>query len=76
MRGRIAAFEVLEMEADIERLILSGEVSEEVLQKKARENGFLTMKEDAIVKSAQGIIPFEEANTLGGDFLMMDAEAS
>jgi hypothetical protein len=28
----------------------------------------LTMKEDAIIKSAKGVIPFEEVNTLGGEF--------
>jgi hypothetical protein len=28
----------------------------------------LTMKEDAIIKSAKGMIPFEEVNTLGGEF--------
>ena len=26
------------------------------------------MKEDGIIKSAQGIVPFEEVNTLGGEF--------
>ena len=31
-------------------------------------SGMLTMKEDAIIKSAQGMIPFEEVNSLGGEF--------
>lgn len=72
-RGRMASFEVLEMGHDIEHLILSGTVAEEEIQKKAREHGFLTMKEDAIIKSAQGLIPFEEVNTLSGDFPISEA---
>jgi hypothetical protein len=32
----------------------------------------LTMKEDAIIKSAQGLVPFEEVNTLGGEFELED----
>ena len=34
----------------------------------------LTMKEDAIIKSSQGLIPFKEVNTLGG-VLLEDTEA-
>ncbi len=68
-RGRMAVFEVLEMAPSIEHFILKGKASEEEMLKAARERGFLTMKEDAILKSAQGLIPFEEVNTLGGDVL-------
>ena len=28
----------------------------------------ITMKEDAMIKSANGVVPFEEVNTLGGEF--------
>ena len=41
---------------------------EDEMFKIARKNGMLTMKEDAIIKAAQGVIPFEEVNTLGGQF--------
>jgi hypothetical protein len=34
------------------------------LYKAARAKGMLTMKEDAIIKAFQRIIPFEEINTL------------
>jgi type IV pilus assembly protein PilB len=68
MRGRMAMFEVLEMNKDVEHLILSNHVAEEEILKEARKNGFLSMKEDAIIKSAQGLVPFEEVNSLGGDF--------
>ena len=36
----------------------------------------LTMKEDAMIKSAQGIVPFEEVNTLGGEFELEDIAAT
>ncbi|MBI2618258.1 type II/IV secretion system protein [Candidatus Kaiserbacteria bacterium] len=65
MRGRTAVFEVLEMNADIEKVILTNPVEAEIY-KIARRDGMLTMKEDAIIKSSQKIIPFKEVNTLGG----------
>jgi hypothetical protein len=30
------------------------------------------MKEDAIIKSAEGLVPFEEVNSLGGEFELAD----
>ena len=65
MRGRTAVFEVLEMNADIEKIILTNPVEAEIY-KIVRKNGMLTMKEDAIIKSSQRIVPFKEVNTLGG----------
>ncbi|MSR87881.1 MAG: type II/IV secretion system protein [Candidatus Zambryskibacteria bacterium] len=61
--GRIAVFEVFEMDKQIEAAILGG-VAEPELEKVVRSKGMLTMKEDAIIKSMQRIIPFEEVNTL------------
>ena len=66
-RGRIAVFEVMEMTPPLERAILARKPEDE-LNAIAREGGMLTMKEDAIIKSMQGIVPFEEVNTLGGEF--------
>lgn len=67
-RGRMAVFEVLEMNKDIEQVILQNPVEAEIY-KIARKNGMLTMKEDAIIKSAQKLVPFKEVNTLGGALL-------
>jgi len=67
-KGRIAVFEMLEMNKEIERVILTNPSENEIF-KIARQNGMLTMKEDAIIKSAQGLIPFKEVNTLGGALL-------
>ena len=72
-RGRMAVFEVLPINKEIEHIILTNPV-EDALYKFARSKGMLTMKEDAIIKSIEGIVPFEEANTLGG-VLLEDEEA-
>jgi len=66
-RGRIAAFEMFDMNLELEKAILANK-SEDDLYKIVRKGGMLTMKEDAIIKSAQGTVPFEEVNTLGGEF--------
>ena len=70
-RGRMAVFEVLEMNKDIEKVILTNPVESEIY-KIARQNGMLTMKEDAIIKSSKKLIPFKEVNTLGGALLEDD----
>lgn len=70
-RGRIAAFEMFDMNVDLEKAIL-GNKPEDELFSIVRKNGMLTMKEDAIIKSARGEIPFEEVNTLGGEFELDD----
>jgi type IV pilus assembly protein PilB len=64
-RGRIAVMEVIEMNDELEHVILTNPVDEEII-KVARKQGMLTMKEDAIIKSSNGIIPFEEVSALGG----------
>lgn len=67
-RGRTAVLEVLEVNEEIQELILK-RGSEEDLYTVARKNGFFTMKEDAICKALEHVIPFEEVNTLGGALL-------
>ncbi len=71
-QGRIACFEAFDMTPELEKAILEGK-SEDDLYKIVRAQGMLTMKEDAMIKSAQGIVPFEEVNTLGGEFDLEDA---
>jgi type II secretory ATPase GspE/PulE/Tfp pilus assembly ATPase PilB-like protein len=70
-RGRIAVYEIFDMNVEFERAILASAGEEEIF-KIARKNGMLTMKEDAIIKAADGVIPFEEVNTLGGQFELPD----
>ena len=61
--GRAAVIEVLEMDKNIESIILK-DPTDASLYKAARAKGMLSMKEDAILKAFQRIIPFEEINTL------------
>lgn len=69
--GRVAVIEVFEMNAELERAILENKPEEEMFAV-VRKHGMLTMKEDAIIKAAKGVIPFEEVNTLGGQFDLDD----
>lgn len=70
-KGRVAVMEAIEINEDMTRLILNNG-SEEEYYKAARSNGFISMKEDAIIKALDGSIPFEEVNTLGGALLVAD----
>lgn len=63
-KGRVAVMEVLEVDQEIQNLILR-EGSEEDIYKVARAKGFMSMKEDAILKALQGDIPYEEVNSFG-----------
>lgn len=73
-RGRIGVFEILSMNKEIEQTILKEPVEERVYAA-ARASGMLTMREDAIVKALDGVIPFEEINTLGGGELVPEEVA-
>ncbi|MDB5266618.1 MAG: Type pilus assembly protein PilB [Parcubacteria group bacterium] len=61
--GRVAVMEVLSLDKAIEAVILK-DPTEIALTKVARANGMLMMKEDAILKAFERVIPFEEVNTL------------
>jgi type IV pilus assembly protein PilB len=65
--GRIACFEVFDMTPELEQAILQRKPEDE-LRAIVREQGMLSMKEDAMIKSAKGVVPFEEVNSLGGEF--------
>lgn len=62
-KGRVAVFEIMKMDKDLEKIILSNPVESEIY-KAARAKGMLTMKDDALMKAFAGLIPFEEVNTL------------
>jgi type IV pilus assembly protein PilB len=72
-RGRTAVMEVMEITDEIEQLILKN-ASEDEVYRAARKHGFMSMKEDAIIKALKHEIPFEEVNTLGGAMLELDPE--
>ena len=63
MKGRVPVFEVLTFTDEIQNAVLHNKGEEEIW-KLARANGMITMKEDAILKSIAGLIPFVEINEL------------
>jgi type IV pilus assembly protein PilB len=72
-RGRMAVFEFLRMDKDLEAVVLATPVEEKVSEL-ARQKGMLTMRQDAIMKALAGQIPFEEVNSLGGQMLAEEEE--
>jgi type IV pilus assembly protein PilB len=62
-RGRIAVAETFAMDRDLERIVLAKPTEDEIY-KLLRSKGFLTMKEDAILKTFARIVPFEEVGRL------------
>lgn len=60
-RGRTAVTEVLEIDEEMQELILKS-ASEEEFFLSARKNGFITIKEDSIIKALNHEIPYEEMN--------------
>ena len=62
-RGRMAVFEMFSMDKDIEKAILTNPTETEIL-KIARSKGMLTLKEDALIKAFNKLIPLEEVNKL------------
>lgn len=64
LKGRIAVMEVLEVNEAIQGMILKGAAEEEIFNE-ARKHGFMTMQEDAIIKTLEHKIPFEEMNNFG-----------
>lgn len=59
-KGRAGIFEILTMNKDLEKIILSGTVSEYEIQEIAQKNGMITMLQDGILKAAGGITSLSE----------------
>ncbi|MCK9345261.1 MAG: GspE/PulE family protein [Candidatus Pacebacteria bacterium] len=62
-RGRLPVFEVFPIDKETQKIILS-EPTEVRLSEAARKKGMLYMREDAILKSMDKLVPFQEINTL------------
>ncbi|TSC90923.1 MAG: type IV pilus assembly protein PilB [Parcubacteria group bacterium Gr01-1014_2] len=58
-KGRVAIFEVLEINDGVEKVILSG-ISESALREEAKRQGMLTMFQDGILKVLGGMVSLEE----------------
>lgn len=62
-KGRQAVFEVFEMDKELEKIILKNP-TEPAIYEILRAKGYTNMKEDAIRKALQKVIPFEEVSTV------------
>ncbi|MDQ1299570.1 MAG: type pilus assembly protein PilB [Patescibacteria group bacterium] len=74
-RGRLAVFEFLRMDKELEHVVLTAP-TEEAVYAAARQKGMFTMREDAIIKALAGQIPFEEVNALGGQVILEEENPS
>jgi type IV pilus assembly protein PilB len=63
MHGRMPVAEMFVVDKDIQNIILTNPV-ENAIYEYARNKGFLTMKDDAVLKCMAGKIPWDEVNTL------------
>jgi type IV pilus assembly protein PilB len=59
-KGRIGIYEIMAMSPEIEKVILSGKVSEYDMQKIAVEQGMITMAQDGLLKALEGVTSIEE----------------
>lgn len=62
MKGRVAIFEMFQIDRDIQELILKNPVEPE-LYKLCRIKGMLTLREDALIKALNGDIALQEVYT-------------
>jgi len=73
-KGRIAVMEAVSVNEEMEQLILENAGEEKILEV-ARKNGFISMKEDALIKALNHDISFEEVSQLGGELMVAQEEA-
>lgn len=59
-KGRIGIYEIMTMNSEVEKLIMSGHVSEYDMLDVALKNGMITMVQDGILKALEGITSIEE----------------
>ena len=64
--GRIAIFEMFKIDKEMQAIILK-DPTEAAIYKSARNKGMLVMREDAMMKSLQGTIPFSEVYYFNND---------
>ncbi len=62
-KGRVPVLEILDIDTDVQNAIVQ-KASDDDIYKLARSKGMIFMKEDAMIKSMEGIIPFVEINGL------------
>jgi type IV pilus assembly protein PilB len=64
--GRAGLYEVMDVNEEIQKLIVSHATSAEI-QRKAVEQGMVTMRQDGYLKALQGLTTIEEVNRVAAD---------
>jgi type IV pilus assembly protein PilB len=64
--GRAGLYEVMDVSTEIQNLIVAHATSAEI-QRKAVEQGMITMRQDGYLKALQGITTIEEVNRVAAD---------
>ena len=64
--GRAGLYEVMDVSEEIQNLIVARSTSAEI-QRKAIEQGMITMRQDGYLKALQGITTIEEVNRVAAD---------
>lgn len=64
--GRAGIYEVMDVNADIQKLIVSHATSSEI-QRLAVSQGMITMRQDGYLKALQGVTTLEEVNRVASD---------
>lgn len=59
-KGRVGIYEIMTMNAEIEKVILSGSVSEFEMRSVATKNGMVTMAQDGLLKALEGLTSLDE----------------
>lgn len=59
-KGRLGIYEILTMNAEIEKILLAGNVSEYEMRDIAHRNGVVSMVQDGILKAVAGLTSLEE----------------
>ena len=64
--GRAGLYEVMDVNEEIQKLIVTQATSADI-QRKAMEQGMITMRQDGYLKALQGITTIEEVNRVAAD---------
>lgn len=66
-KGRIGIYEIMVMDKDIEKTILSGQVSEYDMRGIAKSKGMVSMVQDGVLKALEGITSLDEVFRVAED---------
>ena len=65
-KGRVGAYEILVKDAEIEKAILGGVISEYDIRAMAQKQGMVTMTQDGLLKAAEGLTSVDEVKRVVG----------